>query len=129
MLPYRLAVYVPIPNSYLMLEIPGKSEIVGTCDFEDPRGVIIDYEGNLSHAANIRTYADRVRAAATRHQQHCPTTARRWVWATEPIQVGWWLGEDRLDVTNMEALTAYWDGIVAPEELYVTEPWEAARHM
>ena len=118
----RLAVYVPAPASRLPWLVAKKSGIVGSPDAEDPSRIVIDYEGNLYHAANVRTYADRVRIAAGRHQERYPTVARRSVPAKDLVQIGWWLSEGFLEITYMEALTCYWGGPVDQKELLVSEP-------
>jgi len=121
-LPSSLAVFVPAPESRLPFLIAAKSGIVGSPDPDDATRVVIDYDGDLYHAANVRTYADRVRVAAGRHKDRYPTVARRSVPAMDLVQVGWWLSEGFLEITDMEALTGYRGTPVDRKELLVTEP-------
>jgi hypothetical protein len=78
-----LLLLVPRQGTKAEAVIDAHSGIVGS-----PRGelVTVDFEGNRYHAANLTTYADRVRAAADRHLARYPTVARG-VFAAEAFTI------------------------------------------
>jgi hypothetical protein len=112
-----LAVYVLHPNSPLRFSIAHHSAIVGTPGENDPSQVRIDYEGDLYHASNLVTFADRVERAAGRHTTNYPTVARAWVQADSLVRVGSW--DDREGLVHVEmpdALAAWLDVETVPEQ-------------
>lgn len=96
-------VFIPAPHSRLRAVIDRGSGIVGTpareflgqdgSDPLDEQRVIIDYEGNRFHAANMKTFADRVFHAAGRHEHRYPTVARSMVPRDELVLLGSFDGE------------------------------------
>ena len=102
----RLNVYVPAPASDLGI-VPG-SGIVGTRQERTThrcRLVLIDYEGNLYGAMNIRTLEDRLHHAAGRHIMRYPTVARRLARVSELVFVGdYYYDEKRLLVVRPDLL-------------------------
>jgi len=123
-----LTLYVPQAGSYLedhikagaaMLGSPAKEwleakygEWVITADpLEDTANskLMIDFEGNIYGAENMRTYADRVEHAAGRHRDHAPTIARLVVAREDLIAVGSYDGE-RIETQNSEALASWLGG-------------------
>jgi hypothetical protein len=109
-----LAVYVPAPGHSLpMFGVAPRSGIVGAVDAEPVTGmIVIDYEGDLYHAANIRGWADRVFQAEGRHRVQYPTVARRAVPPDALVRVGTVHDESmriipRLWVENRQALADY----------------------
>lgn len=84
----ELVVYVPAsPQMAAQLGIAAGSGIVGSPVSPGGR-VMVDFEGNLYGAANIVTFADRVRHAADRHATGYPTVARRFVPAESLTAIG-----------------------------------------
>jgi len=79
----KIAVYVPA--TMRLAHVKAGSAIVGT-PFRG--GVLVDYEGNLHGAANLKTYADRALHAWGRHVKRYPTVARALVEPYEVVQVG-----------------------------------------
>jgi hypothetical protein len=107
----RLNVYVPAPGSDLGI-VPG-SGIVGTRQpalpgvraIEEDGLVLVDYEGNLYGASNVRTLEDRLHHAAGRHIMRYPTVARRLARVSELVFVGdYFYDEKRLLVTRPNLL-------------------------
>lgn len=91
-------VYVPKPGC--LTHIAKGSAIVGSAYSESE--VLIDYEGNLYDAENMRRYSQRVAHAADRHNSLYPTTARMVVVNDDLIRVGTFssaFGLDLLDET------------------------------
>jgi hypothetical protein len=77
-----LAVYVPNPDAdprdaLAVKHIAPESGIVGAIEPEGITGmVVIDYEGNLYGAGNLKRWGDRVGCAEGRHRAQYPTVAR-----------------------------------------------------
>lgn len=69
-----LQVLVPRPGTDAAHRIARGSGIVGLAGLSPT--VTVDFEGNIYHAENLRTFAQRVQHAADRLQQHYPTVAR-----------------------------------------------------
>jgi hypothetical protein len=124
-----LPVYVPADGT--LSTILPKSGIVGSPAHEwfdssernDLHRVVVDYEGNRFNAANIVTFADRVRHAAGRHTEHYPTVARAVVTEDEVVRVATFDAEaDLVVVENLAALTAWLDlwPSQLPEQLVCT---------
>jgi hypothetical protein len=83
-----LTVYVPTEAT--QLEIEAGAGIVGT-PTGDGESVLIDYqgkEGGEPPRKQFERFIDRVRYAAGRHRDRCPTSARRLVAATQLQSVG-----------------------------------------
>ena len=92
-------VFVPIEGSRAWSTIDRGSGIVGqrvralsyrpgTRTPADDWLLLLDYEGNRYNAANIKTYADRVKHAAGRQATLYPTVARAHVEATDVVKIG-----------------------------------------
>jgi len=69
-----LQVLVPRPGTDAAHRIARGSGIVGRAGLSPT--VTVDFEGNIYHAENLRTFAQRVQHAADRLLQHYPTVAR-----------------------------------------------------
>jgi hypothetical protein len=117
----ELAVYVPAAHRDV-LSIREGSGIVGATSPEPVTGrVVIDYEGNLYGAANVRTWADRVLQAEGRHRVQYPTVAREAVRPDALVRVGTLHDESdrvtpRLWVTDRQPLADYLGLDVASDE-------------
>jgi hypothetical protein len=87
-----IAVYVPKQGEGTVID--RGSGIVGTPRGTRPDGepatLCVDYEGNRYGASNIKTFADRVMHAASRHAAEYPTIARQYVFAGDMELVGWY---------------------------------------
>ena len=84
-----LAVYVPAADHRDVALIRGRAGIVGAVTPEPVTGrVVIDFEGNLYGASNVRTWADRVLVAEGRHRVQYPTVARETVRPDALVRVG-----------------------------------------
>ena len=82
----ELVVYAPREGA--LPQIIRGSGIVGSPARLDPGRVVIDFEGNRYGAANLVTYADRVRQAAGRHRERYPTSARAAVRLDALVPIG-----------------------------------------
>lgn len=100
-------VYTPTPGSLSCASIHEGSGIVGT-----PLGgsgrVLIDFEGNLYGAENMRTYEERLLHAADRHRTRYPTMARMAVRVAELHLVGTYDTDTRTLLVTDEAALAAW---------------------
>lgn len=87
-----LKVYVPAVDSRIRATIRKGSGIVGTIEAPPGEGgrLVLDFEGNLYRAENIKTYADRVLHAAGRHTQRYPTVARISARLADVVCIGYW---------------------------------------
>jgi hypothetical protein len=99
---------VYVPREGVDTTIASGSGIVGRPNAEDPRIIVMDYEGNLYGAENLREYGQRVMHAADRSVTHYPTVARRALSLERVAEAFVLIGtydyhEDRLDVTDAEA--------------------------
>jgi hypothetical protein len=119
-----VAVYIPMPE--LVDLILPKSGVVGSPvgDKSGPFGeqVVIDYEGNRYGAVNMKTWADRVRIAAGRHERRYPTVARAVVPAEQVFVVGRFYELEAgpelvLDDAESGDAVCFWLGISDPEDL------------
>lgn len=84
-----LNVYVPSPDSPLRHTIRAGAGIVGTPQRNGR--ILIDFEGNLYDAVNMREYEQRVFHAHDRHTWRgvgYPTVARAWVDFDDVIEIG-----------------------------------------
>ena len=79
----ELTVYIPAANGKAT-SIKRGSAIVGHAAAD---GVLVDFEGNLYGADNLKTFEERLQCAAGRHDTGYPTTARRSVEATDVVAV------------------------------------------
>lgn len=113
-----LSIFVPTPGLRVTVRIAPRSGIVGTYYPNDQR-VLIDYEGNLYGASNIKTYADRLRHAAGRHTERYPTVARRFVTTIDVIQIGTFdYGTGEIEIMNPVLLAEWLEvPLVDPAEL------------
>jgi hypothetical protein len=102
-------IYVPVPSSHLRNLIARGSGIVGT-----PQGngrVLIDYEGNLYGAENLKTYEERVYHAHDHHTWGAygyPTVARALVEAKELEPVGSFDPETKTVQINEHGILDEW---------------------
>jgi hypothetical protein len=81
----RVDVYVPVEGSSAARTIDRGSGIVGRVHGHH---VQLDYEGNRYGAANLKTFADRVRQAWGRQSESYPTVARMTVPLLQVVKVG-----------------------------------------
>lgn len=116
-----LFIYVPTLNSRWRERIRPGSAIVSDPTARRPadldnigpdRTVLVDYEGNLYDAKNLRTFTGRVQSAAGRHMVRYPTVARALVPRSELIQIGhcWWTEDkrvERIQINDYETLEAW----------------------
>lgn len=127
----RYAVYVPVDPAGVSIAgvalntIKRGSGIVGSAWQHDARQLVIDFEGNLYRASNVRTFADRVRQAWGRHSQEYPTVARMVVPAETLVQVAWYEPDDEeVDVLDRQTLAAWLDC----DESDLDEELQTTRH-
>jgi hypothetical protein len=107
-----LRVYVPREGTAARAAIAEHSGVVGTA-VEGGR-VVVDFEGNLYGAANIKTYADAVHHAAGRHAwgaEGYPTRARTEVDEDEVLEVGFYNGERVQVYPEQVGTVADWLGV------------------
>ena len=120
----KLAVFVPSNATVWIASLVVRgSALVGNAESPEAKQITVDYEGNLHGAANIQTFADRARHAASRKTRLSPPTrARCTVPRCELRQVGWFDPENGItlldDAQAQEAL-AFWLGVedLDPKEL------------
>ena len=117
-------VYVPAPGSHVRRTIAEGSGIVGT--MEDDR-LLIDYEGNLYGAVNIKTFADRVDVAWGRHRVRYPTVARMLVKPEEMRHVGEYDQELGVVLVHDLPALANWISVELSEDERNPELWRAGR--
>jgi hypothetical protein len=129
-----LAIYVPKPG-FLAVHpetIAPKSAIVGgSFSVNEPDLVLVDAQGNLNDAVNLRTFEERLNSAAGRHVTKYPTIARFAMKHFDLIEVGsarysnhlqsWYVAS----LTNGPALAA-WLGEPAPRVGGSEETWKRA---
>lgn len=111
--PGWLNVYMPAPNT--LPWIRPHSGIVGTPVPDDPTGVLIDFEGNVYDAANLRTWRERIATAQDRHRTQYPTVARGFVEASDLILIGVVDEAEHFDFVDEEDLT--------PEQIEARRLW------
>lgn len=113
-------VVVPVEGSPLSSVIAPKS---GCVVRRGAKGTLVDYEGNLPGAMNIRTFADRVAHAAGRAATSYPTIARSLAQPEHLVLVGWFDSERGQIWVEDEAALAAWLGLksVPEEELLTTD--------
>lgn len=131
-IPNRLNVYIPRQGSRLASVITTGSGIVGSTEkFPDGDRIVIDYEGNIYGASNVKTYADRLDVAAGRHlfnyPHRYPTIARMYLPrdTDELIKIG----SFSTGPTNYKGLVleepvevaAHWVDLSDPAEFRVSE--------
>jgi hypothetical protein len=117
--PEQVLVWAPRPDTLARSAVDRASGIVGS---REGGSVVLDYEGNRYGAANVRTFADRVRVAYGRHTTRYPTVARIAADEGELVELGYytpatgevtvhghalgdlleWLGVDVLDPAELE---------------------------
>lgn len=115
--PGALTVYVPRVSGTLAKEIDLASGIVGSPS-DEPGIIRIDFEGNRHGAVNIVTWADRLRAAASRHQAGYPTIAQLWVPETELVAIGRFDAEEgEVRLSAAPGVYGHWLPDLAPTEL------------
>lgn len=111
----QLRVYVPTLESKIRGTIVSGSGIVGTIEAPPGEGgrVVLDFEGNLYRASNIKTFADRVMIAAGRHVTRYPTVARIYARLSDVVCVGYWeeISGRVLPNENCEAYLPEWLGM------------------
>lgn len=110
-----IAVYVPKPDTALRADIHFGSGIVGT-PLIAASDILIDYEGSVQFA-NVRSYADRVQRAASRHASKYPTIARRVAQVADLIEVGEFDGDAVYIYPDRFTDLAAWLGIRPMETL------------
>ena len=81
---------VVIPRVGCLPDICRGSGIVAQPWAADPAKLMLDYEGNIYGAVNIKNFADRVDHAYGRQITEYPTTARCWVDKDQVIEIGVW---------------------------------------
>jgi hypothetical protein len=112
-------IVVYVPAGATSFGIAPRSGIVGRPDGER---LLVDYEGNVYGAQNLRRYADRLLQAHGRQQARYPTVARIWVERAAMRRVGSLdVAEGRvvLDDAQAEQAVAAWLGqsVLDPAEL------------
>jgi hypothetical protein len=124
----KLAVFVPASATVpIARTIARGSAIVGKAGSDETEQVTVDYEGNINGAVNIKTFADRVRAAAGRQSVLYPTVARSIVPRSALYQVGWYDPENGITLLdNLQAKKALvsWLDVkdLDPKELQFSGP-------
>ena len=83
-----LMIYVPLPETTPDRLIRAGSGIVGQVTEPGATHQLIFYEGNLYDAENLRTYAERLAAAAGRALINAETRARLIVPTAEVLAIG-----------------------------------------
>lgn len=118
-------VYVPVLGR--LPEIRRGSGIVGGPP-DDHGWVLIDYEGKLYGAENLRTFADLVAHAHDRQRTSYPTVARQAVPAYHLLAVGRFAPETgRVQVSNVAALEEWLDESVRLDQLATSRPVGSSR--
>lgn len=107
--------YVPAPESILRHTIRAGSGIVGTV--QDDGRILIDYEGNLYGAENMKTYEERALHAFDRHVwkgRGYPTAARAFATRDDLIEVGFILIPEEPDAEAVRATLIRRHGFTSP---------------
>lgn len=115
--PGWLNIYMPAPTK--LPWIRPHSGVVGTPTPDSPPqglgNVLIDFEGNVYDAANLRTWRERVLTAQDRHRTQYPTVARGIVMSDEVVLIGVVDEAGHFDFIDEEDLT--------PEQIEARRLW------
>lgn len=77
-------IVIPKAETTLARQIKAGSGVVMR---ETAQGLVLDYEGNLYGAENLRTYAERLKHAAGRAAANYPTLARLWLRTAADVEI------------------------------------------
>lgn len=113
----KATVFIPVEGSEAHRRIAHGSGIVGAHMGTE---VLLDYEGNLYGAVNMKTWADRVAHAWDRQRVLYPTIARMSVKRSDVILVGHFDGQRVQLKEGFEALVHRWVNTNDPAELEVS---------
>lgn len=127
--PVIFSLYLPVPTEN---NIVGRTAKVGSAIVGSPSGngsLVLDYEGSLHGAVNLKRFADRAAVAAGRHASRYATVARMTALESEVIEVGWY-DDETGEVTALEpSIDALLTWVGCTEEEWETERLSsAARH-
>jgi hypothetical protein len=111
-----IQILVPRPGTLADAVIANGSGVVAVPAEEDPGKLRVYYEGNLYNAANMRTWADRVRHAAERLTAAAPVIATGVSEPDEFLEVGSFAAPEGVVLANNEearSALARWLGVSA----------------
>lgn len=123
------SIFIPAPGSALERQVAPGSAVVGLPLSEaSPRGedgawVVVDLEGNLNGAVNLRRFRERVLNAWSRQATGYPTAGRLAAPASELIEIGRTNARGAIDWLDLPA-AALWSG---ESEQSLAEPEPEAR--
>lgn len=124
----KINVYVPkVGTSSRGFVKPGSAVVGITPEPGSETYVVVDYEGNIYNAKNMRSFHEKVSHAADRHIARYPTMARMTVGRDTLITVGsayildeWYAGFEPNDDPEAKVALEEWlgDGFEELKELY-----------